>query len=250
MALHFLAKPGWDYCSGKVSKQQTHFLWRPYYKWFKMFKKWQKVEWHIFVFWISLEVFTLTDLLILFWLKIWLLIKNWKSDRKWVIFHKSLKKYLPITLGSKSTKTALGTCFPELVSEKKVLKESSPPPNVKSEGIWPSGWIPCSKQYNSQQELPIWTPAWPTWREITSLISSTVESRRRKLPVIEMFFVNEICIQFNFPQRKGYLYNLIQFNFRWINSVKHRELEQSLGSLVLYDLGDIFLILNFKSIEL
>ena len=31
----------------------------------------------------------------------------------------------PKTDGSRSTKTALGTCFPELVSEKKVLKESS-----------------------------------------------------------------------------------------------------------------------------
>ena len=29
---------------------------------------------------------------------------------------------------------------------KKVLKESSPPPIVLSEGICPSGWIPCSKQ--------------------------------------------------------------------------------------------------------
>ena len=73
-----------------------------------------------------------------------------------------------MTLGSKSTKMALGTCFPELVSEKKVLKESSPPPSEKSLGIWPSGWMACSKQYNSQQELPIWTPACPTWMEMTS----------------------------------------------------------------------------------
>ena len=26
----------------------------------------------------------------------------------------------------------------------------------------PSGVMPCSKQYSSQQALPIWTPAWPT----------------------------------------------------------------------------------------
>ena len=52
----------------------------------------------------------------------------------------------PTTVGSKSTKTALGTCFPAPVSLKKVLKESSPPPMVLSEGIWPSGWIPCSRQ--------------------------------------------------------------------------------------------------------
>ena len=75
---------------------------------------------------------------------------------------------LPTTVGSRSTKTARGTCLPAPVSEKKVLKESSPPPMVLSEGICPSGWIPCSKQYNSQQALPIWTPAWPTWMEIHS----------------------------------------------------------------------------------
>ena len=75
---------------------------------------------------------------------------------------------LPTTVGSKSTNTARGTCFPAPVSLKKVLKESSPPPMVLSLGIWPSGWIPCSKQYNSQHALPIWTPAWPTWTEIHS----------------------------------------------------------------------------------
>ena len=77
-------------------------------------------------------------------------------------------KALPTTVGSRSTKTARGTCLPAPVSLKKVLKESSPPPMVLSEGIWPSGWIPCSRQYNSQQALPIWTPAWPTWMEIHS----------------------------------------------------------------------------------
>ena len=76
--------------------------------------------------------------------------------------------FLPTTVGSKSTKTARGTCFPAPVSLKNVLKESSPPPMVLSLGIWPSGWIPCSKQYNSQQAFPIWTPAWPTWTEIHS----------------------------------------------------------------------------------
>ena len=50
------------------------------------------------------------------------------------------KKILPvrissITVGSKSTKSALGTCFPELVSEKKVLKESSAIPSLSSDGI-------------------------------------------------------------------------------------------------------------------
>lgn len=65
-------------------------------------------------------------------------------------------------------KTARGTCFPAPVSLKNVLKLSSPPPMVLSDGICPSGWIPCSRQYNSQQALPIWTPACPTWIEIHS----------------------------------------------------------------------------------
>ena len=36
--------------------------------------------------------------------------------------------------------------MPAPVSEKKVLKESSPPPTVLSEGICPSGWIPVINQ--------------------------------------------------------------------------------------------------------
>ena len=54
-----------------------------------------------------------------------------------------------ITEGSRSTKTALGTCFPDPVSEKKVLKESSAIPIESSPGIVPSGCIPCSRQYSS-----------------------------------------------------------------------------------------------------
>ena len=53
----------------------------------------------------------------------------------WIPLTDFLSYILPTTLGSKSTKTALGTCFPVPVSEKKVLKESSPPPMVSSEGI-------------------------------------------------------------------------------------------------------------------
>ena len=49
-------------------------------------------------------------------------------------------RYSPTTVGSRSTKTARGTCLPAPVSEKKVLKESSPPPMVLSLGICPSGW--------------------------------------------------------------------------------------------------------------
>lgn len=41
---------------------------------------------------------------------------------------------------------------PETLAETpgNVLKASSPPPIVLSEGIWPSGWMPCSKQKSSQ----------------------------------------------------------------------------------------------------
>ena len=73
-----------------------------------------------------------------------------------------------MTEGSRSTNTLLGTCFPPPVSAKNVEKESSPRTPCSGTGIWPSGWIPCSKQYSSQQALPIWQPAWPTWTEIHS----------------------------------------------------------------------------------
>ena len=58
------------------------------------------------------------------------------------------------------------------------------------ERAWPSGWMPCSRQYSSQQALPaagrppqrppgvavnspspcapVWMPHWPMWMEITS----------------------------------------------------------------------------------
>lgn len=54
--------------------------------------------------------------------------------RKQRIFYKKKKiekKNLP-----KSTKTARGTCFPEPVSLKNVLNESSPPPIDLSDGIY------------------------------------------------------------------------------------------------------------------
>ncbi len=85
-----------------------------------------------------------------------------------------------MTVGSRSTKTALGTCLPAPVSLKKVLKESSPPPMVLSLGIWPSGWIPCSRQYNSQHALPIWAPAWPTCMEIHSRCRKRGKKRKEK----------------------------------------------------------------------
>ena len=70
---------------------------------------------------------------------------------EWTIDNKFIKQISTssITLGSRSTKTALGTCLPEPHSEKKVLKLSSAWPMLASVGIIPSGWIPCSRQYSS-----------------------------------------------------------------------------------------------------
>jgi hypothetical protein len=61
----------------------------------------------------------------------------------------------PITDDSRSMKTERGTYWPVPVSEKNVEKFSLFIPS----GTVPSGLIPCSKQYSSQQELPIWQPA-------------------------------------------------------------------------------------------
>ena len=41
-------------------------------------------------------------------------------------------------------------------------------PMVLSEGMNPSGWMPCSRQYNFQQALPTWILARPRWMEMTS----------------------------------------------------------------------------------
>lgn len=104
-----------------------------------------------------------------------------------------------MTVGSRSTKIALGTCFPAPVSLKKVLKESSPPPIVLSEGICPSGWIPCSRQYSSQHALPIWAPAWPTWMEI--------HSRCREWAILFSYQKHQFTFYMSFTQ------NYINFNF-------------------------------------
>lgn len=45
---------------------------------------------------------------------------------------------LPMTVGSRSTNTALGTCFPEPVSLKKVPKEESVCPEDVMEEMMPS----------------------------------------------------------------------------------------------------------------
>jgi hypothetical protein len=56
-----------------------------------------------------------------------------------------------ITVGSRSRKTARGTCFPAPVSEKNVLKASSPPPVVLSLGICPSGCIQGRKEEHNRR---------------------------------------------------------------------------------------------------
>ena len=101
---------------------------------------------------------------------------------RWIYLLCNALIFLPTTVGSRSIKTALGTCFPAPVSLKNVLNESSPPPTDLSLGIWPSGWIPCSKQYSSQHALPHCTPAWPTWIEMHSLC------RKNNLSVLKFSF--------------------------------------------------------------
>merc|ERR1740139_1324077 len=73
-----------------------------------------------------------------------------------------------LTVGSKSTITARGTCFPLWVSLKNVLKAPSSTPGVLSLGISPVGLMPCSRQYSSQQLLPTASPACPMWIESSS----------------------------------------------------------------------------------
>lgn len=60
-----------------------------------------------------------------------------------------------------------GTNFPDTVSLKNVLNESSST-SAEVSFIWPSAKMPCSRQYSSQQALPIWTPAWPICRDMHS----------------------------------------------------------------------------------
>ena len=100
--------------------------------------------------------------------------------------------FLPTTVGSKSTITARGTCFPDSVSWKKVPKDSSSAPSDLSLGIWPSGWIPCSRQYSSQHALPIWTPAWPTWIEIHSRWKLKVNSAIHLLNLKIHFYLKHV----------------------------------------------------------
>ena len=127
---------------------------------------------------------------------------------------------LPTTVGSKSTKTALGTCLPAPVSLKKVLKESSPPPMVLSLGIWPSGWIPCSRQYNSQQAFPIWTPACPTWMEIHSLCQTRKNEIKSRYPVVANTMNNVSFVTHVRINATPIGFTIFQFNtFQIVNTI-------------------------------
>lgn len=55
-----------------------------------------------------------------------------------------------------------------------MLVEVSDTPAVFSDDINPSGCILCSRQNNSQHELPICVPAWPICIEIISLLIKKV----------------------------------------------------------------------------
>ena len=51
---------------------------------------------------------------------------------------------------------------------------------VLSDGIWPSGWMPCSRQKSSQQALPICTPPCQlhTWHQLLATPKPTSPSPR------------------------------------------------------------------------
>ena len=78
---------------------------------------------------------------------------------------------------------ALGIYFPESVVLKNVLNDCCRPGVVGSVSVMPSGEMPCSRQYSSQQALPICTPACPMWREITSrgIIDSSSNLKENQL---------------------------------------------------------------------
>jgi hypothetical protein len=64
-----------------------------------------------------------------------------------------------------------------------VLKASSPPPMVLSEGIWPSGWMPCScgagkggrqdvrgcmrqEEGDGEEVVARWRVGWASWDRV------------------------------------------------------------------------------------
>lgn len=108
-------------------------------------------------------------------------------------------KLLLITAGSKSMNAARGTKCPDSHSSKIVWKLSSPSLGhfCLASTKFPSGRIPCSRQYNSQIELPICAPAWPIWMEMVSrctkfqLIKNTRFSSKEKRRLEYFLFQGE-----------------------------------------------------------
>ena len=133
-----------------------------------------------------------------------------------------------MTVGSRSTKMARGTLCPDPISLKNVELESEDMAAVLLPSTdRPSGWIPCSRQYSSQHELPIWTPAWPTWILIHSRCIATATymhslslvmiqntDHNKTLSKISQFWGN--CNSPDLPMvcvMPRYLFNGIRFHF-------------------------------------
>lgn len=104
----------------------------------------------------------------------------WCEEKQSHLHLAALFLYWPTTVGSKSTITARGTCFPVAVSLKNVVKESSQLSLSCRSLKVPSGWMPCSRQKSSQHAFPIWTPAWPTWTEMHSRYGEREEAGSEK----------------------------------------------------------------------
>ena len=99
--------------------------------------------------------------------------KTWKVSNKksaskshwslcWSVQGSGHRLESPVTR-SESTMIFLGQILLFILRNLLSLTTYPGPPIVLSLGIWPSGWIPCSKQKSSQQALPIWTPGSQYW---------------------------------------------------------------------------------------
>ena len=133
-----------------------------------------------------------------------------RSYTELFVFQRLLKSSdLPITAGSRSMKAARGTYWPDSHSSKIVWKLSS----LLDEHFclastkFPSGNIPCSKQYNSQIELPICAPAWPMWIAIVSLYqkqNSTIVSHLSFIRIFSPLYDKRLSFRLSylFPVRE------------------------------------------------
>lgn len=75
-----------------------------------------------------------------------------------------------IVTGSSSINIALGTYFPYDDKENKHSGLEFKPSNTFVDGIVPSIYISCSKQYNSQHVFANYNPAYPICNDMISLI--------------------------------------------------------------------------------